>query len=120
MGSWVRTVAKNTTPLYIMKCLILAACVAISSAALVTYPNGAVVPAVPPYLVTHANGAVVPPDTVEIYQAKAALAAAGGVIHPVGVTGGLVAHPNGAVVPIESPEVLAARADHLAALAAAA
>merc|ERR1711921_64647 len=103
--------------LFNMKFLVLAAWVAISSAVLVTYPNGAVVPAVPypylgnPALVTHPNGAVVPVDTAEIYAAKVAHAAAGGVINPVGVSAaaGLVYHPNGAVVPIEPAEVLAAR-----------
>merc|ERR1712183_74993 len=125
----------NTSTKHInnMKFLVLAACVAISSAALVTYPNGAVVPAVPyagyPYvgyphgLVAHANGAVVPVDTPAVYAAKVAHAAAGGIVNPVGVYGlgyaGLVAHPNGAVVPVEPVEVVAARAAHLAAVAAA-
>merc|ERR1712117_921804 len=129
-----------------MKFLVLTACVAISNAALVTFPNGAVVPAdtpavaaaraahlgqlghVLPYayhpyaagyphgLVAHANGAVVP-------AAKVAHAAAGGVVNPVGVYGlayaGLVAHPNGAVVPLEPADVVKARADHLAAVASA-
>merc|ERR1712203_539094 len=113
-----------------MKFLVLTACVAISNAALVTFPNGAVVPAdtpavaaaraahlgqlghVLPYaagyphgLVAHANGAVVPADTPDVYAAKVAHAAAGGVVNPVGVYGlayaGLVAHPNDAVVPVE-------------------
>merc|ERR1711936_563416 len=84
-----------------MKFLVLAACVAASSAQLVGYPNGAVVPA----------------DTLEVQAAKAAFAAAGGAINPVVAPvayagyagypgyayaagypyGGLVAHPNGAV-----------------------
>merc|ERR1712212_507225 len=123
MGGLNSSTKHNT--LLNMKFLVLAACVAISSAALVTYPNGAVVHAVPypylgnPALVTHPNGAVVPADTAEIYAAKAAHAAAGGVINPVGVSAGLVSHPNGAVVPIEPADVLAARAAHLAAVAAA-
>merc|ERR1711994_1228391 len=95
------------------KFLVLAATIAVSSAQLVTYPNGAVVPAdtaevaaaklahanaggaiayaaypyaygVPGALVGHANGAVVPVDTAEVYAAKVAHAAAGGAIHPVG------------------------------------
>merc|ERR1712107_76270 len=108
-----------------MKFLVLAAAVAVSSAQLVTYPNGAVVPA----------------DEPAVAAAKAQFAAAGGAINPVvapyayagypyvaGVAGypyaaaygypygGLVAHPNGAVVPVEPAEVQAARADALAAL----
>merc|ERR1712054_342388 len=132
-----------------MKFLVLAACVAVSSAALVTYPNGAVVPADTPEvavakaahlgqlghvlpvgyvgyphgLVAHANGAIVPADEPAIYAAKVAHAAAGGVVNPVGVYGlayaGLVAHPNGAVVPVEPADVVAARAEHLAAVASA-
>merc|ERR1719342_1939428 len=113
-----------------MKFLVLTACVAISNAALVTFPNGAVVPADTPAaagyphgLVAHANGAVVPADTPDVYAAKVAHAAAGGVVNPVGVYGlayaGLVAHPNGAVVPLEPADVVKARADHLAAVAAA-
>ena len=95
---------------------VLAACVALSSAqTLVTYPNGAVVPAdtlevqaaraahltghvlpvayAHPYpyahhgLVAHTNGAVVPADTPDVYAAKVAHAAAGGAVHPVGVYG---------------------------------
>merc|ERR1712066_1060607 len=109
--------AKHPT-LVIMKFLVLAACVAMSSAqTLVTHPNGAVVPAdtlevaaaraahlglvgynVHPYayaayapngLVAHYNGAVVP--AVGVY----------GILAP-----GLVAHPNGAVVPLEPADVV--------------
>merc|ERR1712088_921431 len=107
--------AQNTLIL-IMKFLVLAACVAVSSAQLVTYPNGAQVPV----------------DTAEVQAAKVAHAAAGGLIHPVayagypyayayhaGVPGGLVAHANGAVVPVEPADVQAARAEHLAAHASA-
>merc|ERR1712158_307662 len=107
MGSHIRTLAQNT-PTLIMKFLVLAATIAVSSAQLVTYPNGAVVPAdtpevaaakaahlhaggaiayaagYPGALVGHANGAVVPVDTAEVYAAKVAHAAAGGAIHPVG------------------------------------
>ena len=99
---------------------VLAACVAASTAQLVSYPNGAVVPA----------------DEPAVAAAKAQFAAAGGVINPViaGLPyayagypyaagyaaaygypyGGLVAHANGAVVPVDEPAVAAARADHLA------
>merc|ERR1712228_319700 len=97
-----------------MKCLVLAACVAISSAALVTYPNGAVVPA----------------DTPEVAVAKAAHLGQIGHVIPVGYAGypypyavgyphGLVAHANGAIVPVEPADVVAARAEHLAAVASA-
>merc|ERR1712121_598391 len=121
---------------YNMKFLVLAACVAVSAAQLVTYPNDAVVPAVPypyagayPYaagpLVAYTNGAVVPADTAEVAAAKAEFAAAGGVIaagpaYPgFWPYGGLVAHPNGAVVPVEPADVVAARAAALKALAEA-
>merc|ERR1719400_1733509 len=89
-----------------MKFLVLAACVAVSSAQLVTFPNGAVVPA----------------DTAE-----AAHFAAGGGVHayPYGYAGypyavagypyGLVGHANGAVVPVDEPAVAAAKAAHFAA-----
>merc|ERR1711937_1038876 len=93
-----------------MKFLVLTACVAISNAALVTFPNGAVVPA----------------DTPAVAAARAAhLGQLGHVLpyayHPyaAGYPHGLVAHPNGAVVPLEPADVVKARADHLAAVAAA-
>merc|ERR1712083_106641 len=54
-----------------MKFLVLAACVAVSSAALVTYPNGAVVPA----------------DTPEVAVAKAAHLGQLGHVLPVGYAG---------------------------------
>merc|ERR1712042_402464 len=103
-----------------MKFLVLAACVAASTAQLVSYPNGAVVPA----------------DEPAVAAAKAQFAAAGGVINPViaGLPyayagypyaagyaaaygypyGGLVAHANGAVVPVDEP-VAAAKAEFAAA-----
>merc|ERR1712226_1566021 len=119
-----------------MKFLVLAACVAVSAANLVTYPNGAVVPA----------------DTADVQLAKAAHLAAKGAVpvaayaagaypyaygaYPYAAAyngaylgaypyaagyayGGLVAHPNGAVVPVEPADVVAARAEHLKALAEA-
>merc|ERR1712128_62113 len=96
-----------------MKFLVLAACVAVSSAALVTYPNGAVVPA----------------DTPEVALARAAHLGQLGHVIPVGYAGypyaaypyaagyphGLVAHANGAVVPVDSPAVYAAKVAHVAA-----
>ena len=87
---------------------VLSACVALSSAQLVAYPNGAVVPA----------------DTADVVAAKAAHAAAGGAVHPVHAFGyaagypyfgGLVGHANGAVVPVDTPEVHAAKVAHAAA-----
>merc|ERR1712117_814426 len=124
MGSFVRTLAQNTRH-FNMKFLVLAAFVAVSSAqTLVTYPNGAVVPAdtleVQAARAAHL-GAVVSADTAEVYAAKVAHAAAGGVVHPVGhiAYAGLVAHPNGAVVPVEPVDVVNARAEHLAAHQAA-
>merc|ERR1712200_87431 len=107
------------------KFLVLAACVAVSSAQLVTYPNGAVVPA----------------DEPAVAAAKAAHLAAGGAVLPyAGLPyagypyagypyagypyahdacpyhpAALVAHPNGAVVPVDEPAVAAAKAEHFAA-----
>lgn len=91
-----------------MKFLVLSACVALSSAQLVAYPNGAVVPV----------------DTPEVHAAKLAHFAAGGAVHPVHAYGygagypyfgGLVGHANGAVVPVDTPEVYAAKVAHAAA-----
>eukprot|EP00092_Neocalanus_flemingeri_P067696 GFUD01082656.1.p2 GENE.GFUD01082656.1~~GFUD01082656.1.p2 ORF type:complete len:145 (+),score=28.47 GFUD01082656.1:116-550(+) len=102
-----------------MKFLVLAACVAVSArcsplrqerkkrAALVTYPNGAVVPA----------------DTPEVALARAVHLGQLGHVIPAGYAGypytafphGLVAHANGAVVPADTPEVYAAKAAHAAA-----
>merc|ERR1711918_152974 len=113
MGSHIWTLAQNTINL-IMKFLVLAAVVAAGSAqTLVTYPNGAQVPA----------------DTPEVAAAKLAHAAAGGLVNPiayagypfagypyaVGVPGALVAHANGAVVPADTAEVYAAKVAHAAA-----
>lgn len=128
-----------------MKFLVLFACVAVASAQLVTYPNGAVAPA----------------KTPEVQAAEAAHFAAKGLPYAAGLYGGayglwngyagayngyagygyggypyagayngyagyagwagypyapaLVGHPNGAVVPAEPADVVAARAEHLAA-----
>ena len=82
---------------------------ALSSAQLVAYPNGAVTPV----------------DTPEVYAAKLAHAAAGGAVHHAYATGypyhagyhfgGLVGHANGAVVPVDTAEVHAAKVAHAAA-----
>merc|ERR1711994_824278 len=88
-----------------MKFLVLAACVAVSTASLVTFPNGAVVPA----------------DTPAVALARAAhftshgAAYIGAVPYAYGVPGALVTHANGAVVPVDEPAVAAAKADHFAA-----
>merc|ERR1712243_81743 len=97
-----------------MKFLVLSALVAVSSAQLVAYHNGAVVPA----------------DTPAVAAAKLAHANAGGVVNVEGVLahgyaagypygyagyfGGLVGHANGAVVPVDEPAVVAAKAAHAA------
>merc|ERR1711918_239520 len=71
MGSHIWTLAQNTINL-IMKFLVLAAFVAADSAqTLVTYPNGAQVPA----------------DTPEVAAAKLAHAAAGGLVNPIAYAG---------------------------------
>merc|ERR1712001_354731 len=106
--SYLNSSAKHTNPL-IMKFLVLAATIAVSSAQLVTYPNGAVVPA----------------DTAEVAAAKLAHLNAGGAIayaagfpyaayHPYAY-GALVGHANGAVVPVDTAEVYAAKVAHAAA-----
>merc|ERR1712123_364558 len=106
MGS-LNSSAKHSTSAN-MKFLVLAACVAVSSAALVTYPNGAVVPA----------------DTPEVALARAAHLGQLGHVIPVGYAPypyaagyphGLVAHANGAVVPVDEPAVYAAKVAHAAA-----
>merc|ERR1712117_4766 len=91
-----------------MKFLVLTACVAISNAALGTFPNGAVVPA----------------DTPAVAAARAAHLGQLGHVLPVGYAyhpyaagspHGLVAHTNGAVVPADTPDVYAAKVAHAAA-----
>merc|ERR1712055_26793 len=102
--------AKHTT-YYNMKFLVLAACVAVSSSALVTYPNGAVVPADTPEvaLARAAHlGAAVLPAAYPYYEGYPYHYAAG---YPHG----LVAHANGAVVPVDTPAVYAAKVAHAAA-----
>merc|ERR1712001_179649 len=114
-----------------MKFLVLFACVAAASATnLVTYPNGAVAPALTPEVAA---------ATAAHFAAKGALPYAGyaGAYagYPYGAYGAwngayagaygygyagypyapaLVGHPNGAVVPAEPADVVAARAEHLA------
>jgi len=128
-----------------MKFLVLFACVAVASAQLVTYPNGAVVPAKTPEIIaaeqTHfaAKGL---PYAAGVYGgayglwngyagAYNGIAGYGYAAYPyaaayngyAGVAGwagypyapALVGHPNGAVVPAEPADVVAARAEHLEA-----
>merc|ERR1711917_110387 len=128
MGSLVHTLADISSN---MKFLVLAACVAVSSASLVTHPNGAVVPADEPavaharaaHLATHGAVYGYPYAYAGAYPYAYAGAypyAYGG--YPYAYAGayagypyGLVAHPNGAVVPVDEPAVVAAKADHFAA-----
>merc|ERR1712098_217453 len=90
-----------------MKFLVLAACVAISSAALVTFPNGAVVPADTP--------AVAAARAAHLGQLGHVLPAGYALPYAVGYPHGLVAHTNGAVVPADTPDVYAANVAHAAA-----
>merc|ERR1711884_969996 len=99
MGQFSLNYSAKHPTLVIMKFLVLAACVAMSSAQT---------------LVTHPNGAVVPADTLEVAAARAAhLGLVGYNVHPYAYAAyapnGLVAHYNGAVVPADTPEVYAAK-----------
>merc|ERR1712219_56196 len=126
MGSLVHTLADISSN---MKFLVLAACVAVSSASLVTHPNGAVVPADEP-AVAHARAAHLATKGAVYgypyayagaypYAYAGAYPYAYGGAYPYAYAGypygGLVAHPNGAVVPVDEPAVAAAKADHFAA-----
>merc|ERR1719225_2529394 len=71
-------------------------------------------------LVTYPNGAVVPADTLEVQAARAAHLT--GHVLPVAYAHpypyahhGLVAHTNGAVVPADTPDVYAAKVAFAAA-----
>merc|ERR1711973_473355 len=119
-----------------MKFLVIAACVAVSSASLVTHPNGAVVPADEPavalaraaHLATKGVVYGYPYAGAYPYAYAGAYPYAYGAGYPYAAYagaypyayagypyGGLVAHPNGAVVPVDEPAVAAAKADHFAA-----
>merc|ERR1711951_41968 len=146
MGSLVHTLADISSN---MKFLVLAACVAVSSASLVIHPNGAVVPADEP-AVAHARAAHLATKGAVYgypyaYAGAYPYAYAGAYPYAYGAAypyahagaypyayagaypyayagypyGGLVAHPNGAVVPVEPADVVAARAERLAAHASA-
>eukprot|EP00091_Calanus_sinicus_P001548 TRINITY_DN1155_c0_g1_i11.p2 TRINITY_DN1155_c0_g1~~TRINITY_DN1155_c0_g1_i11.p2 ORF type:complete len:130 (-),score=62.00 TRINITY_DN1155_c0_g1_i11:125-514(-) len=126
-----------------MKFLVLAACVAVSSAqgffGLQAHPNGAVTPIDEPavaaaradHLATKFGAGVGYAGygaglgyagVASGYAAAAPLVASApyaavgyGYAGPLNLNTQLVAHPNGAVVPVDEPAVAAARADHLAA-----
>merc|ERR1711926_48404 len=120
MGSLVHTLADISSN---MKFLVLAACVAVSSASLVTHPNGAVVPADEPAVVYARAAHLATKGAVYGYPYAYAgvypYAYAGAFPYAVGYPYGLVAHPNGAVVPAEPADILEARAEHLKAHAEA-
>merc|ERR1712123_47791 len=97
---------------YIMNFLVLAACMAVSaSQQLVTYPNGAQVPALTPEVAaaTAAHLGALPYAAGYPYAAGFPYAAGYGYAAP------LVAHANGAIVPVDTAEVYAAKAEFAAA-----
>merc|ERR1712128_118338 len=101
----------NSHP-YIMNFLILAACVAVSaSQQLVTYPNGAQVPALTHQVAaaTAAHLGALPYAAGYPYAAGFPYAAGYGYAAP------LVAHAHGAIVPVDTAEVTAANAEFAAA-----
>merc|ERR1712088_1028839 len=110
-----------------MKFLVLAACVAVSSAqgfyGLQSHPNGAVTPVDEPavaaaradHLATKFGSGLGYAGYAPGYAGYApAYAGAYGYAGPLNLNTQLIAHPNGAVVPLDEPAVAAARADHLA------
>merc|ERR1712020_733084 len=126
-----------------MKFLVLFACVAVASAQLVTYPNGAVAPAKTPEVLAaeqaHFAAKGLPlagyygglyggaynglwNGYAGAYNGWAGYGYAGYPGYAGAYAGwgcpyapALVGHPNGAVVPAEPADVVAARAEHLAA-----
>merc|ERR1711942_221227 len=125
-----------------MKFLVLAACVAVSSAqgffGLQSHPNGAVTPVDEPavaaaradHLATKFGAGLGYAAYAPGYAAGYGYAGYGGLGYagygygaglgyagyagPLNLNTQLIAHPNGAVVPLDEPAVAAARADHLA------
>merc|ERR1712025_1527972 len=127
-----------------MKFLVLAACVAVSSAqgffGLQSHPNGAVTPVdepavaaaradhlatkfgaglgyaayAPGYAAGYAGYAAAASIATGYAGYAPAYAGAYGYAGPLNLNTQLIAHPNGAVVPLDEPAVAAARADHLA------
>merc|ERR1711974_518925 len=122
----IRTLAQSPSTTN-MKFLVLFACVAAASATnLVTYPNGAVAPALTPEVAAAtaahfaAKGALPYAGYAGAYAGYPYAAAYNGYAGYAGWAGypyapALVGHPNGAVVPAEPADVVAARAEHLAA-----
>jgi len=112
-----------------MKFLVLAACVALTSAqpffGLTQHPNGAIVPLDEPAVAAAraehlaakgaVYGAVAPLAPSPLAAATLAYATNYGYAGPLNLNTQLVGHPNGAVVPLDEPAVAAARAEHLAA-----
>merc|ERR1739848_429268 len=126
-----------------MKFLVLAACVAVSSAqgfyGLQSHPNGAVTPVdepavaaaradhlatkfgaglgyagyAPGYAAGYGYAAAAPVVATGYAGYAPAYAGAYGYAGPLNLNTQLVAHPNGAVVPVDEPAVAAARAAHL-------
>merc|ERR1719187_311205 len=122
-----------------MKFLVLAACVAVSSAqgffGLQSHPNGAVTPVDEPavaaaradhlatkfgaglgyaaYAPGYAGYAAAPVVATGYAGYAPAYAAGYGYAGPLNLNTQLIGHPNGAVVPLDEPAVAAARAAHL-------
>merc|ERR1712168_114308 len=113
MGSYLSSSAPHLTTN--MKFLVLAACVAVSSAqgfyGLQSHPNGAVTPIDEPAVAAARADHLATKFGAGLGYAGYAPGYAAGYAPYAG----LVAHPNGAVVPVDEPAVAAARADHLAA-----
>merc|ERR1712183_140565 len=144
MGTVVFLSSSALHPPTNMKFLVLAACVAVSSAqgfyGLQSHPNGAVTPIDEPavaaaradhlatkfgaglgyagYTPGYATGYGAGYGTGYGYAATAPVATgyagAYGYAGPLNLNTQLIAHPSGAVVPLDEPAVAAARADHLA------
>merc|ERR1719187_1486898 len=102
-----------------MKFLVLAACVAVSSAqgffGLQSHPNGAVTPVDEPAVAAaRADHIATKFGAGYGYAGYAPAYAAGyGYAGPLNLNTQLIGHPNGAVVPLDEPAVAAARAAHL-------
>ena len=88
---------------------VLSAILALSSARVVVFPNGAVVPPNTPPWPPPSSPTITPAGPSPYHLAAPNLVI---VIDPAEP---LVAHANGAVVPLDTPEVVAARAAHKAA-----
>merc|ERR1711931_140789 len=136
MGTVVFLSSSALHPNTNMKFLVLAACVAVSSAqgfyGLQSHPNGAVTPIDEPavaaaradHLATKFGAGLGYAGYAPGYAAgygyagydagyAPAYAGAYGYAGPLNLNTQLIAHPNGAVVPLDEPAVAAARAAHL-------